>query len=138
MGQLRICREGVLYKLHGSGRLPTQSTLLAELVSPSVLGLTQPESSNVVDDRDYVKAMTESTKKAEPVITYAIQAQARLLSAWADNHYFTGVFPTLFPHGIGGHLDERNSKVSLEAFAKWALNHHSRRCDFLSLPATFR
>jgi len=96
------------------------------------------DGCNVVDDRNYVKATTESMKNAEPVITYAIRGQARLLSAWVDNHYFTGAFPTLFPHGIGGHLDERNIKVSLEAFAKWALNHHSRRCDFLSLPGTFR
>ena len=36
-------------------------------------------------------------------------------------------FPTLFPTGLGGHLDERAVKASLEDFRKWALSHHSRR-----------
>jgi hypothetical protein len=40
------------------------------------------------------------------------------MSAWEDPHYFTGAFPTLFPTGIGGHLNQREVLVSLEAYAQ--------------------
>jgi hypothetical protein len=61
------------------------------------------------------------------LISYAIRDQATLMNNWEDPSYFTGAFPTLFPTGIGGHLDQRPKAVSLKAFAQWALNHHSRR-----------
>jgi hypothetical protein len=63
----------------------------------------------------------------EPVISYAIRGKATLMSAWEDPHYFTGAFPTLFPYGIGGHIDKRKVLVGLEAYVQWALNHHSIR-----------
>ncbi|KAH6712162.1 hypothetical protein BKA61DRAFT_553481, partial [Leptodontidium sp. MPI-SDFR-AT-0119] len=62
-----------------------------------------------------------------PVISYAIRGQATLANSWEDPHYFTAAFPTLFPTGVGGHLDQRTVPVSLVAFVEWALNHHSRR-----------
>jgi hypothetical protein len=62
-----------------------------------------------------------------PVIQYGVRGQALLLNHWQDPHYFTSAFPTLFPTGAGGHLDERGIPVSLPAFANWALRHHSRR-----------
>ena len=61
----------------------------------------------------------------QAVITYAMRGRAALMSAWFDAHYFTGAFPTLFPYGIGGHLDQRDIPVIIEAFARWSLNHHS-------------
>jgi hypothetical protein len=70
-------------------------------------------------------------RRDEPMISYAIRGQATLMSSWENPHYFTGAFPTLFPTGLGGHKEQRPLAVSLEAFAKWALNHHSRR--YLSL-----
>ncbi|KAJ5367173.1 hypothetical protein N7541_001114 [Penicillium brevicompactum] len=51
-----------------------------------------------------------------------------------DHHYFTSTFPTLFPTGIEGHLDDRDVPMSLAAFTNWALRHHSRR---FSLHRTF-
>ena len=63
-----------------------------------------------------------------PVISYTIHGQAILVDHWSDPYYFTAAFPTLFPTGIGGHLDQRTIPVSLGAFAEWALSHHSRRC----------
>ena len=50
-----------------------------------------------------------------------------LSNVWDDPLYFTAAFPTLYPTGVGGHLDNRPIKVSLEAMGKWALNHHSHR-----------
>jgi len=64
-----------------------------------------------------------------PTISYAIHGQATMLNSWQDKHYLTGAFPTLFPNGTGGHLDERQIPVSINALAQWALNHHSRRLD---------
>jgi hypothetical protein len=66
-----------------------------------------------------------------PVIRYVSNGHSVLLNNWQDPEYFTGSFPTLFPSGSGGHLadsQERTVSVSLEAWAKWALSHHSRRC----------
>jgi hypothetical protein len=60
-------------------------------------------------------------------IRYGFTDSTSLSNSWEDRQYFTTAFPTLFPTGLGGHLDDRPVKVSLEALGKWALNHHSRR-----------
>jgi hypothetical protein len=60
-------------------------------------------------------------------IRYGCTNSTALSNSWEDPQYFVTAFPTLFPTGLGGHLDERLVKVSLEAFGKWALSHHSRR-----------
>ena len=65
-----------------------------------------------------------------PVIRYVSNGRSVLMNDWQDSEYFTGSFPTLFPLGSGGHLAssrERPVAVSLNAWAKWALRHHSRR-----------
>ncbi|KAH9203071.1 hypothetical protein DL95DRAFT_508538, partial [Leptodontidium sp. 2 PMI_412] len=65
-----------------------------------------------------------------PTIFYARRdprGQSALVNSWEDPHYLTAAFPTLFPKGIGGHLDQRAVPVSLTAFAEWTLHHHSRR-----------
>lgn len=62
-----------------------------------------------------------------PTITYAVRGKTSLLNHWVDPSYFTSAFPTLFPTGIGGHLEKRPTPVSLVAFAEWSLRHHSRR-----------
>ena len=69
-------------------------------------------------------------KRDVPIISYMIHGQATLMNSWESPHYFTGAFPTLFPTGLGGHLDQRPLPVSLASFANWALNHHSRRYFF--------
>jgi len=65
------------------------------------------------------------------VITWIGNGTQLLMNDYEDAEYFTGAFPTtLFPYGKGGHIpspDERSIPVSLEAWAKWTLNHHSRR-----------
>lgn len=62
-----------------------------------------------------------------PTIRYTIQGQATLLNQWQDSHYFLAAFPTLFPMGVGRHIDTHAIPVSLSAFADWALRHHTRR-----------
>jgi hypothetical protein len=64
------------------------------------------------------------------VIRYVSRGRSILMNDWQDSEFFTGSFPTLFPLGSGGHLadpQERPVPVSLQAWAKWALSHHSRR-----------
>ena len=65
-----------------------------------------------------------------PVITWVGNGQHVLMNDYEDPEFFTGAFPTLFPYGEGGHMpasNERNIAVSLEAWGKWLMNHHSRR-----------
>ena len=65
-----------------------------------------------------------------PVIRYISTGRSVLMNDWQDPEFFTGSFPTLFPLGSGGYLpepQERPVPVSLQAWAKWALTHHSRR-----------
>ncbi|KUL82104.1 hypothetical protein ZTR_10073 [Talaromyces verruculosus] len=71
------------------------------------------------------------TSRATPVIRYAIKGHATLLNHWQDTHYLLTAFPTLFPMGVGGHIDQRSIPVSPAAFAGWALRHHSRRFMYL-------
>jgi len=68
-----------------------------------------------------------SNQRNIPVISYTTHGLATPINHWDDPYYFTAAFPTLFPTGFGGHLDERKVPISLAAFAEWALSHHSRR-----------
>jgi hypothetical protein len=98
----------------------------------ALLGLVTDSSSQ--PDETIPDAEHEHRQKQRdvPLISYAIRGQATLMSSWEDPSYFTGAFPTLFPTGVGDHLDQRPIDISFKAFAQWALNHHSRRFLFLS------
>jgi hypothetical protein len=107
----------------------------------SLLGVVTGNSSRV---DEFTQAADDSheyehtqMQKNLPTISYNIRGQATLMSSWENPHYFTGAFPTLFPNGLGGHLDKRSVPVSLTAFAQWALNHHSRRLGSLSNGVNF-
>jgi hypothetical protein len=69
----------------------------------------------------------KASHQRNPLISYTIRGRTTLLNHWDDSCYFTAAFPTLFPTGVGGHLDDRAVPVSLAAFAEWAVSHHSRR-----------
>src|SRR5947209_8763738 len=90
----------------------------------ALLGLV---TSNASQEDETAEEEPQHRRRDEPMISYAIRGQATLMSSWEDPHYFTGAFPTLFPTGLGGHKERRPLAVSLEAFAKWTLSHHSRR-----------
>ena len=93
---------------------------------------TESIECDIVDDDDDPLDNSNDDSRASrgnpSYIRYGFRKESSALSnVWTDPLYFTAAFPTLFPNGSGGHLDDRPIKVSLEAFAKWALNHHSRR-----------
>lgn len=81
-------------------------------------------------------AASEDTSEI-PILTYENNGRPVPLNDWENPDYFTSAFPTLFPFVIGCHLtkkdDPRKSQVSLQAWGKWALLHHSRRYDNKSL-----
>src|SRR6202046_2361026 len=97
----------------------------------------------VVSDRSFPLKNTPAAPDKEklPAVCYAARGKTTPVSHFTDPCYFTAAFPTLFPKGIGGHLDDRKRPVSLEAFADWTLSHHSRRyfsfevCSLLFLSA---
>jgi hypothetical protein len=64
-----------------------------------------------------------------PHISYKTAQELPLMNAFTDPDYFPAAFPTLFPFGIGGHLGDANGDrpeaVSLKAFAKYTMLHHS-------------
>ncbi|KFZ23650.1 hypothetical protein V502_01866 [Pseudogymnoascus sp. VKM F-4520 (FW-2644)] len=107
-----------------------QGPLLTTSVCTDINGERQNPNIKVVDS--LLSAVASEPRPSRwqsrvPVISYAIRGQAPLASNWENPAFFTAAFPTLFPTGVGGHLDQRTLKVSLIAFANWALNHHSRR-----------
>jgi len=52
---------------------------------------------------------------------------SQLLSNWDNPAYFTAAFPTLFPYGIGKHMDARRIKpISLKDWSNVLLKHCSR------------
>ncbi|OKO94694.1 ATP-dependent DNA helicase pfh1 [Penicillium subrubescens] len=93
----------------------------------SVVTNRPPPSREVMSARESERNTQLLDHRKIPVVSYTIRGEATLMDHWTDPHYFTAAFPTLFPAGIGGHLDERTIPVSLAAFADWALRHHSRR-----------
>ena len=93
----------------------------------TLLGLITSNTSQENKTTDNVSEESQHKQRDKPMISYVICEQVILMSSWKDLHYFTGAFPTLFPTGLGGHKEQRPLAVSFEAFAKWALNHHSRR-----------
>jgi hypothetical protein len=92
----------------------------------ALLGMVT-DRSNPTDQTMPPATANRPDRRNVPTIAYGIQGPTVLLNHWEDPHFFTGAFPTLFPNGTGGHLDDREIPVSLEAYAEWALKHHSRR-----------
>ena len=84
---------------------------------------------NVVteDPAPCTQRSSEHQEQRVPTLSYRIDGEATPLDHWDDPTYFTAAFPTLFPLGVGGHLEDRSLNVSLSSFAEWALQHHSRR-----------
>lgn len=101
------------------------SLLLTASVSTDINGERQDPDLRTPDPAQSVHR--PPTSHPIPLLKYTIRGEARLLSHWQDPDYFLSAFPTLFPRGVGGHLDQRPVPVSIASFADWALRHHSRR-----------
>ncbi len=65
--------------------------------------------------------------KTRPVISYNLHDDGKPLNDWDNPDFFPIAFPALFSYRDGGHITPRSTKVSLHAWPKWALSHHSRR-----------
>ena len=72
-----------------------------------------------------------SVKKDIHHIKYKAARSLLPKSAYTSPDYFPSAFPTLFPYGIGGHSGDVDGKrsvpVGIASFAKWTMEHHSRR-----------
>src|SRR5947207_2627258 len=93
----------------------------------TLLGLITSNTSQENETASDILEKPQHRQRDEPMISYAIRGQVTLMSNWEDPYYFTGAFPTLFPTGLGGHKEQRPLVISLEAFVKWTLSHHSRK-----------
>jgi hypothetical protein len=114
--------------LHGQEAHPTPATLgtlqaiLQESSDSSSLNDNEPG-----DDEDNDQAPDDYTRP--PHISYKTSQDLPLINSFTEPDYFTAAFPTLFPFGTGGHLGDANGNrpetISLKAFAKYAMLHHS-------------
>ena len=90
-------------------------------------GLAQDEE-RITDGVDDDEGVSNNTSRL-PHVSYKTVQELPPMNAFTDPDYFTAAFPTLFPFGIGGHLGDVNGdrpeEVSLKAFAKYAMLHHS-------------
>ncbi len=87
------------------------STINNLQTTPSII-----ENSNLVDN-----------DASQPMLTFNLKGNRIALNDWDNANFFFLAFPTLFPHGDGGYWTPRLQIVSLQAYAKWALSHHSKR-----------
>ncbi len=87
-----------------------------------------PREDDAIDVQDEEEGAPNDNSRL-PHISYKTTQDLPLMSAFTDPDYFTAAFPTLFPFGIGGHLSDANGdrpeEVSLKAFARYTMLHHS-------------
>jgi hypothetical protein len=109
--------------LHGQDLHSTPSTLAS---LQAILQEQDPEEHTINPESE---AGTTNNPSRLPHISYKTSQELPLINYFTDPDYFTAAFPTLFPFGIGGHMGDANGnrpeEVSLKAFAKYAMLHHS-------------
>lgn len=71
-------------------------------------------------------AMKNYNDEPKPVIGYNLHKDGKPLNNWDNPDIFTIAFFALFSYRDGGHITPRFTKVSLHAWLKWVLSHHSR------------
>jgi hypothetical protein len=116
--------------LHGQDLHSTPATLasLQAILQDQDSGRSGPREDDAVDVQDDEEGAPNDNSHM-PHISYKTTEHLPLMSAFTDPDYFTAAFPTLFPFGIGGHLGDANGdrpeEVSLKAFARYTMLHHS-------------
>jgi hypothetical protein len=116
--------------LHGQDLHPTPATLasLQAILQEQDADGSTPNEEHTTNDPDS-EAGTSNNYSQLPHISYKTTRELPLINSFTDPDYFTAAFPTLFPFGIGGHLGDakgdRPEEISLKAFAKYTMLHHS-------------
>ena len=68
---------------------------------------------------------TDNDEKIKPLIMYGANGYLTCLNNEEDEHYFIRVFPTLFLFRDGRYLAKCKTAISLQVWAKWAMEHYS-------------
>jgi hypothetical protein len=116
--------------LHGQDLHSTPATLasLQAILEEQDSDRSGPREDDAIDVQDDEEGAPIDNSRL-PHISYKTTQHLPLMSAFTDPDYFTAAFPTLFPFGIGGHLGDANGdrpeEVSLKAFARYTMLHHS-------------
>ncbi len=103
----------------------SQSGLLSGCVLSDIDGMRQYPVLKLIFTVNNLA--NDNGEKTKPLIVYSANGHPTCLNDWEDEHYFTGAFPTLLPFGDGGHLAKRKTAISLQVWAKWAMEYHSHR-----------
>ena len=114
--------------LHGQEAHPTPATLRTlQAILQETSDCSLPIDNGPRDDEDSDE--TPDDDGPPPHISYKTSQDLPLINSFTEPDYFTAAFPTLFPFGIGGHLGDGNGNrpetISLKAFARYAMLHHS-------------
>ena len=116
--------------LHGQDLHSTPATLasLQAILQEQDSDRSGPGEDDAIDVQDDEEGAPNDNSRL-PHISYKTAQHLPPMSAFTDPDYFTAAFPTLFPFGIGGHLGDANGdrpeEVSLKAFARYTMLHHS-------------
>jgi hypothetical protein len=116
--------------LHGQDLHATPATLasLQAMLQERDANDSSPREDYTVDGQEDAEG-APSRRTRLPHISYHTTQHLPLINAFTDPDYFTAAFPTLFPFGVGGHLGDANGvrpeEVSLKAFARYTMLHHS-------------
>ena len=114
--------------LHGQEAHPTPATLRTlQAIIQETSDCSLPIDNGPRDDEDSDETPDDDGRP--PHISYKTSQDLPLINSFTEPDYFTAAFPTLFPFGIGGHLGDGNGNrpetISLKAFARYAMLHHS-------------
>ncbi|KAH8650289.1 hypothetical protein BGZ60DRAFT_550735 [Tricladium varicosporioides] len=116
--------------LHGQDPHSTPATLasLQAILQEQNSVHSGPREDDAVGVQDNEEGIPNDNSRL-PHISYKTTQHVPPMNAFMDPDYFTAAFPTLFPFGIGGHLGDTNGdrpeEVSLKAFARYTMLHHS-------------
>jgi len=114
--------------LHGQEAHPTPATLRTlQAILQETSDCSLPIDNGPREDEDSDETPDDDGRP--PHISYKTSQDLPLINSFTEPDYFTAAFPTLFPFGIGGHLGDGNGNrpetISLKAFARYAMLHHS-------------
>ncbi|CAF4661916.1 unnamed protein product, partial [Didymodactylos carnosus] len=90
------------------------------------------DSANEIESGDEPEAQhnTRETKENETENIFQIPRSDRPSNEYSNPDLLIGLFPTLFPYGVGGLEDtSRKTKVSFKKHVEYLLSYHDRRFE---------